>query len=397
MEDEARGAERLLSGRAWEEFCDALKAAGRHVLDEGAPGSPRERAEGFEYLCGLVTAGIRQAIDFADPDVPRFLRNPDSRSKWGAENADNLYLWTKIRSDASYRISGRRRSVHDFLIELKQGYMQLGDDRNFATLHSRDLAVDADGCFEVILCAAEQPGNWLPLDPDARYVAIRQYFYDWDAEQAADFRIVRIGNEGRPPQALEPARMAEILDEAADWVEGSAGVWNEWVAQLRAGYRRDSLAPARHYTGGADDIRYGNDAYRLAEDEALIIETELPVARYWAFQLVDLWFRSCDYTNRQTSLNGRQARVDGDGRVRIVLAHRDPGVPNWLDTAGRSEGLIQYRWIWSETNPQPTARSVAFASIRSELPPDTPFVDPEARRQTIRQRQDHVTRREGPG
>jgi hypothetical protein len=389
-------AERLLNGRAWEEFCDALKAAGRHVLGEDAPDSPRERAEGFRYLTGLVTAGIRQAVDFADPDVPRFFRNPDSTSKWGAENADNLYLWTKIRSDATYRITGHRRSAYDFLIEVKEGYMQLGDDRNFATLHSRDLAVDAHGRFEIILSADEHPGDWLRLDPDAAYVAIRQFFYDWENEEPADFRIVRVGNEGRPPRPLEPARMAEILDGAAAWVDASARVWNEWVAQLRAAYRRGSLAPARRYIGGADDIRYGNDVYRLAEDEAMIIETEPPVARYWAFQLVDLWFQSCDYANRQTSINGHQAHVDSDGRVRIVISHADPGVPNWLDTAGRGEGLIQYRWIWSETNPHPRARVVPFSALRAELPEDTPCVDAEARREIVRRRQDHVARRERP-
>jgi hypothetical protein len=389
-----RDARRLLDGEAWADFCDALRAAGQHVLADGAPDTPKDRAEGFRYLAGLVTAGLRQAVDLADPDVPRFLRNPDSSSKWGAENADNQYLWTRIHSDRSYRLHGRRNSAYDFLIEVKEGYMQLGDDRNFATLSASELRCEPDGSFEILLSAEPRAGNWIPLHPDAAYVAIRQYFYDWENEEPATFRIVELGNEGRPPLPLEPARMAGILDDAGEWIETTARFWNEWVARLRAGHRRGEIAPARRYVGGADEIRYGNDLYRLADDEALIVETEPPKARYWAFQLCNLWFHSLDYANRQTSINGHQAHVDADGRFRCVIAHQDPGVPNWLDTAGHREGVIQYRWIWTETNPRPRARVVKFDAVRAALPADTPRVGPEQRRRAIRTRQEHLARRE---
>jgi hypothetical protein len=372
---------RLMSGQAWADFCEALKSAGQHILGPDCPDSPLDRAEGFRYLMGLVTAGIRQAIDLSDPDIPCFFRNPDRTSKWGAENADNQYLWTKIRSDASYRITGKRGSAYEFLIEVKEGYMQLGDDRNFAALSSTDLEIGPNGSFEIILSAAQHQGNWLPLHPDARYVLIRQYFRDWENEEPAEFRIVQVGNEGGAPLPLQPARMAEFLDDAGEWIENTARFWNEWVRELRSQYRRNSIAPARLYVGGADDIRYGNDVYRLAEDEAMIIESELPGARYWAFQLCNLWFESLDYANRQTSINGHQA-------------HQDPGVPNWLDTAGHLEGTIQYRWVWTKTNPSPKAQVVKFDEIRKELPGDTPFIGPEARREIIRKRQAHIARRE---
>lgn len=387
-------AERLMSGQAWSDFCDALKTAGEHILSPDAPGSAFDRAEGFRYLLGLVTAGIRQAVVLADPDIPRFIRNPDITSKWGAENADNHYLWTKIRSDATYRITGKRNSAYDFLIEVKEGYMQLGDDRNFATLTASQLTTASDGSFEIILSAEEQPGNWIPLHPDARYVAIRQYFYDWEHEEPAEFRIVAIGNEGVAPLPLRPAGAADMLDNAGEWIEQTVRFWKQWVVQLRTQPRPGELAPARRYVGGADDIYYGNDLYQLAADEAMIIETELPQARYWSFQLCNLWFHTLDYANRQTSINGHQAHIDGDGRFRCVIAPRDPGVPNWLDTAGHLEGVIQYRWIWTETNPAPTVRVVKFAEVRRHLPSDTPVIGVEARRDIIRKRQEHVARRE---
>jgi hypothetical protein len=390
-------ARRLLSGAAWSDFCEALRAAGEQVLAPEAPNGDLDRAEGFRYLAGLVVSGLQQARLFADPERPRFFRNPDGRAKWGAENADNLYLWARVRSDRVYRLRGWRGSVYDFLIEVKEGYMQLGDDRNFAVLSARELSCEPDGSFEIVLGGERRPGNWLPLHRDAGYVAIREYFWDWDREQAARFEISLLDPPPGPPPPLEPAAAAALLDSAGEWIETSTRFWSEWVEQLRAGHRRNQVAPARRYVGGADDIRYGNDVFRLEPDEALVLETEVPRARYWGFQLCNLWFESLDYAHRQTSLNGQQARVDADGRVRCVVAHRDPGVPNWLDTAGHREGVLQYRWIWSQTSPQPRARVVAFDRVRDALPPDTPRVSPEQRRAVLLGRSAHVARREPVG
>jgi hypothetical protein len=393
----AANAERLASGRAWAEFCRSLESAGEHLLAFPLGDSPELRAEGFRYLLGLVTSGIGQALQLADPDQPRFWRNPDSFAKWGAENADNHYLWARIRSDASYRIRGERASAFDFLIEAKQGFMQLGDDGVYASLTARDLAVGPDGRFEILL-ARERPrghgGNFLPLHPDARYVQIRQYFADWERESPARFEIQQLGNEGLPPPPLEPARMAELLDDAGEWVDATARFWTQWTLQMRRAHDPAKLAPARRFVGGADDIFYGNDIYRLGEGEALLIESEPPDARYWQVQLCDLWFRTLDYTTRQTSLNQRQARLDSDGRLRCVIAHRDPGIPNWLDTAGHAEGMIQYRFVWSRSNPQPSLRRLRFGEVRAALPPDTPRITPEERRRRIAGRQAHVARRE---
>jgi hypothetical protein len=390
---DAEDARRLSSGAAWEEFCDALRSAGRMVLASDAE-AELDRAEGFRHLATLTAAGLRHVFDLADPERPRFLRNPDSTSKWGAENADNQYLLAQIRSDRSYRITGRRGSVWAFLIEIKQGYMQLGDPANFATFHSDQLRVEADGSFEIALGRERQPGNWIELHPDATQVLIRQYFLDWEREEPAHFEIHPIETAGTPPPPWAPARVARLLDDAGAWIDGTLRVWQQWVRALRATYKSDAVAPAELFVGGADDIRYGNDYYRLAADEALLIEVEPPDARYWAFQLVDNWFGSLDWANRQSSLNGHQLRLDPDGRARIVVSHRDPGCPNWLDTGGHLEAVLQYRYIWTRNAPLPRKRVLPFDAIWKHLPRDTPRVSAEQRRAAIALRQRHLQRRE---
>jgi hypothetical protein len=391
---DAVDAKRLIDGQAWEDFCDALKRAGRGVLDSGVPATPLDRAEGFRYLANLTANGLRHIFDLADPERPRFLRNPDSTSKWGAENADNQYLLAQIRPDRRYRISGRRNTAWGFLLEVKEGYMQLGDARNFATFDASEVQVEADGSFEIFLGGEPREHNWIPLDPDATQLLIRQYMVDWDREEPAEFYIEEQDTAGTPPEPLEPAQVARWLDDAGTWIETTVRVWDEWVAQLREAYRPDEIAPAQLFVGGADDIRYGNDYFRLGPEEALLIEVEPPDARYWAFQLVDNWFGSMDYANRVSSLNQAQLHLDADGRARFVVAHRDPGCPNWLDTGGHAEAVLQYRYIWTRNAPLPTKRIVPFAELWAHLPDGTPRISEAERRAQIARRQAHVRRRD---
>ena len=136
---------------------------------------------------------------------------------------------------------------------------------------------------------------------------------------------------------------------------------------------------------------YAFGFYELGADDALVIETSPPDARFWDVQLYTMgWFEPFDYANHTTSLNHTQSAVSSDGRVRTVLSHTDPGVPNWLDTEGRPEGMITHRWIDARSDPTIEARVVPFDDVRAALPDDTSVVDAAARRDEIRARQRHV-------
>jgi hypothetical protein len=93
-------------------------------------------------------------------------------------------------------------------------------------------------------------------------------------------------------------------------------------------------------------------------------------------------------------VNGAQAWIDRDGRFRAVVAHRDPGAPNWLDSCGHPEGMIQYRTVWARTSPAPSVRTLPFRELSAALPPDHPRISPEQRRRQLRARESHLRRRE---
>jgi hypothetical protein len=341
---------------------DARVEAAYRALAATLPATPRSRTDARAYVDGLARVALAQQREGADPDAPRFVENPSPTAKWGAENADNRYLWAPLRPDAVYRVHGRRGTSFELLFETKEGFMQLGAPRNFASRAASDLAVAQDGRFELWIGGAARSGNWLPLDRDARWLLVREYFADWEREVPASLAIERVG--ASTPERDDGAALAR----AAAWVEATVRCWNEWVAELRRAYVPGKLAAARRYEGGADDILYGNDWYELRENEALVVECDVPDARYWAFQLVDACFRSLDWARHQTSLNHVQARIDADGCVRMVVAHRDPGVANWLDTTGLEAGVFQYRFVWARTRPQPTARVVPLDAIADALP-----------------------------
>jgi hypothetical protein len=151
--------------------------------------------------------------------------------------------------------------------------------------------------------------------------------------------------------------------------------------------------------GGMSTNLYAGGVAELGPDQALIVESRVALQpQYFGFQLGNLWGESIEYANQVGSRNGHQTRVDDDGVLRFVIAHEDPGVPNWLDTTGHREVFMAPRWAYSETPdperwPTVTATKVPFAEIRKHLPANTPTVTPEERREEIALRQRHVRQR----
>jgi hypothetical protein len=429
---------------AWNEMIAALERA-RDAVDDPRlyPPPPTERnlAEGYRYLLGFLFGAIERVL--SDPAFPYFRRAIQPVDKATIDNADAIYLCTPIDPDSTYRIRGRardhrhwrgerpvasgRKAPQYVIFEATTAYA--GDSgsltelspsvrTNTGTLDSSKLAVDADGSFEILL-APQRPeghtGNFMftkRAEHAARYLVLRELFHDWEREDALDIEIIRVGSEGTHPLPLDSATAARQMRRVGDVVNNQMRFWNEFYAVVLETYedmngdgkrfmpRNDLNAPsvAAIQTGGGQSTNvYAGGVYELGENEALVVETKTPVVpAYNGFHLSNLWGESLDYANHTSSLSGHQAEADPDGAVRYVVAHRDPGVSNWLDTTGLPEGFMALRWTYSAKPAEmPTARvwKVSLDEVRRTLPAGVRTVTEEERREQIRIRQEHVQRR----
>ncbi len=379
------------TGQAWDALCDALRRSRRIVLGDGVPDSPRLRAEGFRYLTRFLEAGIRSCVAYADPDHPEFCRMIERHVTWGLDCPDCLYLYAPVRGDAEYRISGTRGSARHLEVQVAYGHFACGDISKWGTLSSLsglDLEVDADGRIEISLSAGERPGSWLRLGPEAGFVLVRQYFADWDNEAPADLVIERVGGAASAPPP-RPGEIAARLERLTTWMEKGAALWENMSRGLVEGSpnRLNVFQPPQDDArGGLVGQIYAMGGFRCDPGEALLLEFTPPVCRHWSVSLATWFWESVDYATRQSSLNGHQAQLDADGVFRAVIAHEDPGVPNWLDTAGHGAGTIAARFLLADAAPELRIRTAKLGDVRALLPDQTPPVCAAERRAALERR-----------
>ena len=367
--EEAR--QKLMDGRAWNEFCDALRAAGAIVLDpERSPQGPLDRAEGFRYLTRLLRAGLETFVEDADANAPELLRTCHATVKMGADNPDNLYQNAPIHAKHDYRIFGTRGSVHYLGFGTQEGnYGATGALATSGYLDDSQLQVGADGRVEITVSATPKPGNWLPMSEKSRTLVVRQTFLDRRHERPAELRIQRLGEGGHTPRPLTPEALARGLDASTRFVHGCARLFNQWSNDFATRPNQlprfdEKIATA---AGGVPHIAYYHGYWKLAPDEALVIDVTPPACDYWNFQLNNHWMESLDYRYFSVAVNKHEARVRPDGSVRVIVAHQDPGAHagDWIDTCGHERGTMCWRWVRAAEHPQPATRVVKWAEVAS--------------------------------
>lgn len=360
----------LMSGEVWSRFCDQLKEAGQQILRPEAPATPFDRAEGFRYLSRLIRVALEMHVEFADPNFPGFIVPSHETIKIGADNPDNLYLSARLDGRHEYRVTGNRGTVSTLNFATKSGGYANKDGRMEGTgfLDAKTMHFAADGSFELILSCQPQAGNWLPMTPESNQFLVRQTFLDRRSEKPAQLRIERIGAESGPPP-LDPATFVGNLARAGAFVGNTARLFADWAQSYQAA--PNTLPPADQAlcqaAGGDPNIFYYHGYWQLAEDEALVIDVDpIPPCDFWNVQVDNYWMESLDYRYHTIHLNKHSAVPNGRGGVRMVLAHRDPGLPNWLTTAGHRSGTLCFRWIGAPEKVHPTTRVVKLRELTSD-------------------------------
>ena len=376
---------------AWREVCDRLARLGEEVLADPFPSAGADRVDAVAHVAEQALCWISWSVFHADPRRPFFHRQNDLITQWGGPNADNIYRHARIDTARRYRIRGRMNSCDDFMLAIRCGFMH---QPKWGTVHevsAHELGIGKGDEFELLLGGEPQPGRWVPLPEGAIMASFREYYLDWDADDPAFMTIECLDDDvDAPAPRLGGDDLAARLQDAIAGVEHSVRNWNSYLNDHRAAGVDNVMATPHKVSKGLAAARYAFCFWNLADDEALVLETTVPDAHYWSFQLYEMGtYELVDMVEHQSSLNQRQVSVDADGKIRIVIAGRDPGVANWLDTAGRRVGQFTFRFFWSNADPEFTARVVKLADLDADLPADTVRVDAAARAAVLAARRAH--------
>jgi hypothetical protein len=373
------------------DYLQPLEEAVAELANTWRPNDPAYRADVYRQIMMQLSYSYF-AFFHADPEHPDWapLWNPVYTLQ---PNPDDIYLYCPISSEYQYRITGNRGTIKMITIgtQLSLSGMPWENDTTgtyYRDIDDGDLQIDDNGDFELLLSSARPPGhtgNWLQIVPGARVLMTRYRSYDWENEVDPVMTIECLNPTG-VKKRLTPEEILERIDHMARMPVRAMKLFYAMQNAVRNSVGVNVFQPVR-YGGALSRQVYLPAVFEFEDDEALILETELPrVRRYWNFQLNDPYFNAIEYVYRLSSTNGHYAKLSSDGKFRAVISLVDPGVPNWLDPAGFKQGTIYGRWYDCDSAPTPTLKRVKLAELREHLPPDTPVVTPEARAEELRRR-----------
>lgn len=348
-------AGRITSGRAWEEFCDRLKLAGSVLHYPGTPRDAFQQAEGIRYLTRLTRAALEAFVEYNDPAFPVFRRMVHETVKMGADNPDNHYFNAQVSGNFEYRITGKRNSIHYIGFFTQNGnYGTTGGLAPCGKIEGHELVVDDDGNFEIIVSKEKKGKNWLKMEDDTSLVMARQTFLDHSSEKPADIHIENL--DGRiAPDPVNAGMIDEGLKTASMFVAGAPLLFARWAKGFK---KHPNTLPlfdpaVSNAAGGDASIIYHHSYWKLERDEVLEIHVLPPDCDSWNFQLNNYWMESLDYRYFNVCVNKAGAKYNDDGSVTVIVAHENPGHPNWINTCGHDEGTMCWRWYRLKDGEKP--------------------------------------------
>lgn len=351
-------------GSLWARFCDELKRMGDLVLEPQSPKDDFNRAEGYRFLTRLLRDGLMRNLEFFDPQFP-VLYDINSAFVSIGGNPDNDYLLAFIDGKFDYRLTGNRNSVHYLGIATKAGGFEVdGTLAPGGFLDSNQMKVAADGSFAITMSAKPpSPGakngddDWLEMSEKSFFLIIRQTFLERSKEKAADFRIECLGGR-QYPAPLDPAKFPDQLMGALKYIQGNIDVGIKWTREFQTLPNRFFPHDQSVYqqAGGDPTIWYAQGYWDLADDEALFVDVPKVGCDFWNFQINNYWQETLGLNLAFVHWNKATATCNADGSARLVIAHADPGLPNWMPTLGHKLGTMCFRFISAPDPISPTAR-----------------------------------------
>ena len=339
---------------------EAIAEAERLVVEAPHVETDADLAEGLQYLAGCIAACTHAAFNH-QRDHPFLLSGTGPFTKMGLDNPDTLYFGTLVRPGCDYVVTGIRGTTTDLSFQLLGGeYTDADVPASTVAFDDRELDIGADGDF-----------RWRFRPEQPAQLVIREVYGDW-SQRRGTVAIHRPDTAGTAPPPLTRQRVERRYAAAGGQLVNRVKTWLAFPQWYYLNSPVNTMVEPRLTPGGLATQYSSAGHFELRPDQALILTVPTTDAPYLGFQLGSMWYISLDYINHQTSLNASQAQADPDGKIRIVVSERNPGVTNWVETLGHRRGFLQFRWqrvareLTADDGPQ--LELVDAGSVPANLP-----------------------------
>jgi hypothetical protein len=306
-------------------------------------------------LHGIVVIAIENVLANT-PKHPDFLWFYHAAHNWygsdvpGAkavfDNPDNVYRVAYFDSSSHYEIHVH----HNDKAPIQESFEALdGFTKQIGFIEGKKIKKDENGDYTITVNSAidSTNPNHLRITVPVANILYRNSLSNWKEQTPTSVIVKRLDDSTAPI----PRTTAELVSAAVTEIKKEAPFFNI----LKNKWFYGTIKPN---TLGKPFVRDGGWGYavgglfKLGTDEAWIIKLNPTGAKYIGFQLGDSWLTSLEYIDHSGSLNNNQIVADKDGNYTYVISATDPGVNNWLDTRGLSNGGLFIRFQAFDSLPK---------------------------------------------
>jgi len=320
-------------------------------------------------------------------------------SQFGLDNPDNVYRTAYLDSTSQYEIHLHhleKAPVQESFEWFDGNTGSITTAKHLGFVQVKDLKPESNGDYILTAGPQAEPTNpnHLQISKPLVNIIYRNTYSNWADQTPVVITVKRVSGK-RFPAISQPELVTQSVATfkifSAFLLKIKALTTTVPVNTLRKPFSRD---------GGWGFAVAGR--FKINKDEAWVITLNPKGAKYLGFELADPWLASLEYIQHSSSLNITQAKPDMYGNYTYVIAAVDPGIHNWLDTRGLTEGSLFIRWQAFTDNVKAIddaivkQQVVKLANLDQALPGDIAKETPESGKDILTERAQTYQRRLNP-
>ena len=299
-----------------------------------------------EVMFGAVIWGLNQ-----DPSYPKVItisRVPHTLdnysipgSRWGIDNPDSVYRVIPISNDQSYVIRGKLGKQ-----EFNENHFTLWDEdmKTIGLISGNEIVGDQNGYFEITVDSSQSSNsiNHIQTSEGAKEFYIRDTIIDWQNDRPNLLEVENISHN-KINKPFSKKKNVEIVNKYMKKWAFNTSRWNQQA--LSKPENEFSFRIDRDTDGALRNQVYLMGHFDLpSKDYCIYLEIFLDDAKYFIAPITNIWGTTNEIIKKNGSLNNHQSKINDSGTYSFILSQEDPGIHNWLDPSGLSEGILTLRW-----------------------------------------------------